>query len=310
MNQPLAAVFGGTGFLGRHVVRALATSGARVRIVARRPALPAWSTDEHALELAAADIRDETAVARAVQGADGVVNAVSLYVESGADTFEAIHVEAAARLARAARAAGVARLVQLSGIGVDPASDSRYVRARTRGEAAVREAFPGALIVRPSVIFGPGDTFVSALTGVSRLPVIPLFGRGATRLQPVHVDDVARAIARLVEGAGGGRDTFELGGAEVLSYREILVAVLRRLGRRRLLLPVPFAAWRVIAAMLQPLPNPPLTRDQVILMEHDNVVGEGVGTFADLGLSPAAFVASLDALLESGSGVGPSRSAP
>jgi uncharacterized protein YbjT (DUF2867 family) len=285
-QQPVIAVFGGTGFLGRRIVRRLAASGARVRIVARRPTLPAWAGEAHTLDLLAADIRDEAAVTRAVQGADGVLNAVSLYVETRELGFDAVHVEAAALLATAAQAADVPRFAQVSGLGVDLQSPSPYVRARSRGEEAVSAAFPGAVMLRPSVIFGEGDAFLSALEGVTRLPVIPLFGRGDTRLQPVLVDDVAEAAARVLAGQGGEATVFELGGAEDLSYREIVAGLLRLRGRRRLLLPVPFAAWRAIAAVMKILPNPPLTFDQVVLMAQDNVVGGEQAGFKELGITP------------------------
>ena len=286
VQQPLIAVFGGTGFLGRRIVRRLAAKGARVRIVSRRPTLPAWAGEGDMLDLLAADIRDEAAVIRAVQGTDGVVNAVSLYVETRELSFEAVHVEAAALLATAAQAAGVRHFVQISGLGVDEQSPSPYVRARTRGEVAVREAFPGAVMLRPSVIFGHGDAFLSALEGVTRLPVIPLFGHGGTRLQPVLAEDVAKAAVRVLAGQAGEATVFELGGAEVLSYREIVEGVLRVRRRRRLLLPVPFAAWYAIAYVMKILPSPPLTYDQVVLMEQDNVVGGNQAGFGELGISP------------------------
>lgn len=285
-DQPLFAVFGGTGFLGRRIVRRLAEAGHRVRIVSRRPVLPDWAGKRHHLDLVAADIRDEAATAHAVQGADALVNAVSLYVESSRETFADIHVEAAAQLAGLARDAGVKRLVQISGLGVDSRSPSAYVRARTRGEAAVRASFPAAVMLRPSVIFGPDDAFLSALAGVTKLPVIPLFGRGVTRLQPVLVDDVAEAAARVMEAVGGHAQVLELGGGQVCTYRAVVEAMLARRGRRRLLMPVPFAAWRLIAATLSLLPNPPLTRDQLVLMATDNVAtGEHPG-FGALGIAP------------------------
>jgi uncharacterized protein YbjT (DUF2867 family) len=286
--RPHITVFGGTGFLGGAIVRALAEAGTRVRIAARHPARPAWADDRHAIELATADVRDPASVARALEGASAAVNAVSLYVESGDLTFEAIHVQGAAHIARAARQAGLERLVLVSGLGSDLASPSPYVRARARGETATLEAFPDAVIVRPSVLFGPGDAFLSILAGISRLPVIPLFGRGDTRLQPVHVDDVAQGIARLLTGAGGNQRLFEFGGAKVYRYREIVKHVLAQQHRRRPLLPVPFWLWRALAGGLKVLPSPPLTRDQVILMQHDNVVGNGNGTFAALGVTPRA----------------------
>jgi uncharacterized protein YbjT (DUF2867 family) len=286
MARTVTTIFGGSGFLGSALARALASAGKPVRIASRHPRRPAWAQADQALEPVAADVRDEASVARAVAGAGAVVNAVSLYVESRGVSFDEIHVQGAARVARAARAAGVERLVLISGIGADPASPSRYVRARAGGEQAVRAAFPGAVIVRPSVLFGPDDAFVSALAGITRLPVVPLFGRGDTRLQPVLVDDVARGVARLLEGGGGAQWLFEFGGAQVCSYREAVELVLRVLGRRRLLLPVPFPAWRALAAMLQVLPSPPLTRDQVLMMMQDNVVGERVGTLASLGVRP------------------------
>lgn len=288
MGQAPITVFGGTGFLGRAVVRRLAAAGTPVRVAARHPAAPAPPEGGGAGEPTMADVRDEGAVARAVAGAAGVVNAVGLYLERGGATFDAVHVEGAARVARLAREAGVERLVHVSGIGADPRSRSRYVAARGRGEARVREQYPGAVILRPSVLFGPGDAFLRTLASVTRLPAVPLFGDGGTRLQPVHVDDVAAAVARALEEPGTAGRTYELGGARVHSYRAIVAAVLAHHRRRRPLLPVPFAAWRLLAALASVLPAPPLTRDQVALMEVDSVVGTDAGTFADLGIEPRA----------------------
>ncbi|NGX16055.1 complex I NDUFA9 subunit family protein [Wenzhouxiangella sp. XN24] len=288
MSQGIISVFGGTGFLGDNIARALVTSGYPVRIVARHPARPGWARENHEIELEKADIRDEAGVERAVAGAAAVVNAVSLYVESGGrDTFEAMHVQGARQLARAARDGGASRFVLVSGIGSDKQSPSHYIRARAQGEEVVREAFPGATIVRPSVIFGRGDAFLSALVRVTRAPVVPLFGHGETRLQPVWVRDVARAVAAIIRGRGGDEEVFELGGT-IYRYRKVVEMVLEALGRRRLLLPVPFALWRGGATLLQPLPNPPLTRDQALMMQWDNVVNGTRGTFQDLGLAPSS----------------------
>lgn len=295
MNEPIGEVlvFGGTGFLGRHLVRELVESGYPVRLAARQPRRPDWAEPQDPITLWPADIRDETAVAEALDGASAVINAVSGYVERRGASFETIHVEGASRLARLARAAGITRLVQLSGIGARLDSPSAYVRARARGEAAVLEHLPKAIILRPSVLFGPGDAFLHGLARLTRLPAIPLFGRGDTRLQPVHVTDVARAGVQLAAGPAPRRRLFELGGPDVLSYREILERLQAQLGRERPLLPLPFWAWHALAGLLSPLPHPPLTRDQVWLMAEDNRVGEGVGTFADLGISPRTLRDSL-----------------
>lgn len=289
MDGPTTTIFGGTGFVGNRIARALVASGGRVRIAARHPRRPDWATGAHTVELITADIRNETSVTRAVFGADAVVNAVSCFVESRRHgTFESIHVQGAARLARAAKAAHVRRFVLVSGMGVDPTSPSPYVRARMRGEELTRAAFPGALVARPSVIFGPGDAFLGALARTSRLPIVPLFGQGDTRLQPVHVDDVALGVLRMLSGAGGKRKVFELGGAGTYSYREIVEQVLATLDRERRLVPVPFSVWRLLAMLLKVLPNPPLTADQVMLMQRDNVASQSFGTFADLGVKQRA----------------------
>lgn len=293
MTDGPTVVFGGTGFLGATLVRELVEAGRPVRLVARHPVAPDWAEASDPLELVAADIRHDDEVAAALEGAGTVVNAVSLYVQTRRLSFEAIHVEGAGRLARQASQAGITRLIQISGIGADSASPSAYVRARARGEAAVLETLPKAIIVRPSVLFGPHDAFLGVLARLTRLPAIPLFGRGETRLQPVHVVDVARALAHLAIGPSPRRRLFELGGSDVLRYREILELVMAQLHRDRPLVPVPFRVWRALALMVSPLPSPPLTRDQVILMEHDNRVGEGVGTFADLGLEPRSLRESL-----------------
>ena len=296
MDRPLTTVFGGTGFLGSRIVRQLATLGSRVRIVARRPQRPGWVTDPETVELISADIRDEQSVARAVAGADSVVNAVSLYVPSRRHgSFEDIHVHGAARVGRAARVAKVQRLVLISGLGVDANSSSAYVRARMRGEDITRKVFPGAVAVRPSVLFGPDDAFLSSLMGIARLPVIPLFGRGDARLQPVLVDDVAQAVALLARGEGENRRVFTLGGAEVYSYREVVELVLESLGRTRPLVPVPFPIWLALATLLKVLPSPPLTVDQVLLMQEDNIVTGNFGRFEHLGIEPASLAGFLQA---------------
>jgi len=287
MTSSLATVFGGTGFLGRRVVRELAEAGTPVRIAARHPERPVWATGQHRIELAEADVMQPDSVAAALRGAAAAFNAVSLYVEKrGGPNFTDIHVDGAATVARLARAEGVARLAHVSGLGVDPGSASPYVRARWHGEQAVRKAFAEAVMLRPSVLFGPGDSLVSTLEGITRLPVIPLFGRGSVRLQPVLADDVAAAAARLLDPGAEAAPTYELGGAETCSYRELVERVLAVHERRRLLLPVPFAAWRLLAMLMKPLPSPPLTFDQVVLMEHDNVApGEHPG-FAEIGIEP------------------------
>ena len=241
-----------------------------------------------------ADLRDPHSVRAALEGADAAVNAVSLYVESRDATYQAIHVEGAGRLARAAAEAGLHRLVHISGIGADARSTSAYIRARGEGEDAVRAGFPGATILRPSVMFGPDDAFLTTLSRlVQRLPIVPIFGDGSTRLQPVHVEDVAAAVAILLTASDPPAPTYELGGPEVLSYRALLERVMRHLGRRRPLLPVPFPLWDALAAACRLLPSPPLTEGQVALMRQDNVADPGLPGFGALGIDPAPIEAEL-----------------
>lgn len=288
----MAAVFGGTGFLGRRLVRQLVDSGWRVRVVARRPAVPE-GVDPGQVAAVTADIRVPASLEAALDGADAAVNAVSLYVQAGDLTFRAIHAEGAERLARLAADAGVARLVHVSGIGADPAARSAYVAARGEGERRVRSAFPAATVLRPSVLFGPNDAFVAALDRVTRLPLVPLFGSGGTRLQPVFVADVAAAAGCALESPATAGRAFELGGGEVVTYRQAVMAVMAHRGRWRPLLPVPFTVWRALAAAMAVLPSPPLTRDQLALLAEDNVADPEAPGFGELGLAPAAFRAKL-----------------
>lgn len=292
MAGQLVTVFGGTGFLGRAIVRQLAEAGKRVRVAARHP--DAAGSDDK-IEPFRADLRNPDDVASAVEGATAVLNAVSLYAEGGGVTFQDIHVDAAGLLASRAADAGVKRLVHVSGLAVTEHSPSSYVRSRALGEKRVLEAFPKATILRPSVIFGPNDAFLSTLRSVTRAPVVPLFGAGDTRLQPVHVDDVAAAAVKVAKSDGPAGRVYELGGPDVLTYREIVEMVMDHLGRHRWLVPMPFGAWHALAGTTAMLPSPPLTRDQVMLMETDNVVGETESTFADLGIEPVSLQASLGA---------------
>lgn len=279
-------VFGGTGFLGRSVVHLLSQRNYPVRVAVRNPRPDLFGQLANRVEQVHADLGAAQSVVAAIKNANGVVNAVGLYQETSGVTFDAVHVEGARRLAEIADAAG-ARLVHISGIGVDADSPSRYVRARAIGEQRVRAASAAAVILRPSVLFGPDDSFLRTLCGlVGGLPIIPLFGDGKTKLQPVYVEDVACAIANLFERDANGAGLYELGGPRVYRYRELLTLIATRLERRRLFLPVPFAFWRILATLASALPNPPITTDQLALMRHDNTVDPDLPGFKDLGIEP------------------------
>jgi NADH dehydrogenase len=283
-------VFGGTGFLGRRLVRRLVSNGTAVRVAVRHPdqarrALPAADLD--GVTVFAADVRDRSSIAGAVSGADAVVNAVSAYVETRDVTFTAVHEQGAETLAREAASAGLARLVLVSGIGADPESSSAYIRSRGRGERGVQEAFPGATIIRPSAMFGHGDALFGTLAHLARLlPVLPLIGGGHTKLQPVFVDDVAEAIARLLADPGTAGRTYELGGPKVYTMRELVMVALRIMGRRRFLLSVPFAMAEVQARLFELMSNPPLTTGQVDLLKADNVASGNLPGLREFGIEP------------------------
>jgi NADH dehydrogenase len=285
------SVFGGTGFLGRRLVQRLAAEGTTVRVAVRhadraRSALRAAGLDR--VTVFGADVRDQAAVAAAVAGVDAVVDAVSAYVETAGVTFEAVHEQGAKTVAREAAAAGVARFVLVSGIGADPESGSAYIRARGRGERAVQQAFPGATIVRPSAMFGPGDALFGTLAHLARLsPVLPLIG-GHTRLQPVYVEDAAEAIARILADPGTTGRTYELAGPMVYTLREVFMIALRSIGKRRLLVPVPLAVAEFLARLFELLPNAPLTSGQVDLLKADNVATATLPGLRELNILPKA----------------------
>jgi NADH dehydrogenase len=281
-------VFGGTGFLGRRIVRHLLDHGFRVRIASRHPERvgSAFRPDAGS-ETATVDVCDETSVPAALFGACGAVNAVSLYVERGGVTFDAVHVEAAARVARLARASGVERLIHVSGIGADPASSSPYIASRGKGEIAVRDSFPGAILIRPAVMFGPDDAFLTTIARLLRiLPVYPMFGRGETKLQPVYVEDVAEGIAQVLSGAGESAASYEFAGARVYTYKELVLTVADRIGARPRLVPLPFALWQILALAAELLPGSPLTLNQVALMQHDNVPSVDSPGLSSLDITP------------------------
>lgn len=288
MAQSQVTVFGGSGFLGRRIVGRLAAGGAAVRVAVRNAeSVPEGGAGQ--VVAVHADVRDEDSVMRAVEGSGAVVNAVGLYVERGEATFDAVHVRGARHVARQSARAGIERLVHISGIGADADSESPYVRARAAGEAAVKDAFPGATILRPSVMFGPEDAFFNTLAALARLaPALPLFGGGLTRLQPVYVGDVAEAAAQVLARPEARGRTYELGGPRVYTYKALMQLLLEEIGRKRILVPVPYVVGEVLAVFAGILPSPPLTRDQITLMKTDNVVGGQVLALADLGIEPTA----------------------
>jgi NADH dehydrogenase len=291
-GRKVATVFGGSGFIGRYVVKRLAERGHVVRVAVRDP--------EAALFLkpmgvpgqivpVGVSVTDDAGVAAVVSGAEVVVNLVGILHETRTATFKAIQGEAPGRIGRAAAAAGARAVVHLSAIGADPASPSAYARSKAEGEEAVRAAFPGATILRPSIVFGPEDGFFNRFAALAQfLPALPLYGGGETRFQPVHVGDVADAVMAALDRPEAAGRTYELGGPRVYRFRELLAYILEVTGRRRLLLPLPWSVGRLQARLFELLPNPPLTRDQLLLLQRDNVVAPGALTLAELGIRPKA----------------------
>jgi uncharacterized protein YbjT (DUF2867 family) len=294
-TETLVTVFGGSGFAGRHVVRALARRGYRIRVAVRRPDLaghlqPLGRVGQiHAVQ---ANIRYPDSMIPAMRNADVVINLVGILFERGRQRFDAVHTEGAEAVARAAAAMG-ARLIHGSAIGADENSPSHYARSKANGERGVLAIMPSAVITRPSIMFGPEDDFFNRFAALARLsPFLPLIGGGHTRFQPVFVGDVAAAIADAVDGKAKPGTVYELGGPDVLSFRELMTYVLTTIGRRRLLVPIPFALAKLQAAVLQFLPKPPLTPDQVEMLKFDNVVSPAAdhegGTLGALGIEPTA----------------------
>jgi NADH dehydrogenase len=260
-----------------------------VRIASRHPAQgrALFGADDPRLQPVAGDIRSSQSVANAVAGARGAVNAVSLYTERGQATFHAVHVEGAQRLAVEARRLGLEQLVHVSGIGADAQSRSPYIRSRGQGELAVRATYSGAILVRPAVMFGADDAFLSVILKLlRRLPAYPIFGRGMTKLQPAHADDVAEAIARIVQRPERDPITFECGGPHVYTYRDLVRSVEREAGLEPKLLPVPFAVWSALARAAAFLPSPLITRNQIELMQIDTVASPELPGLRDLGIAP------------------------
>jgi NADH dehydrogenase len=296
IGQKTVTLFGGTGFVGRYVAQMLAQRGWRIIVASRHPdrALPLKTAGAVGQVVPVfADIRDDGSVAAAVAGADAVVNLVGILFERGKQRFDSIHGEAAGRVARAAAAAGATRFVQVSAIGASADSPSSYARTKAAGEAAVRAAFPGASILRPSVVFGPEDGFFNLFANLARTaPFLPLFGGGTTKFQPVYVQDVAAAVVSCLEQDGTAGQTYELGGPRVYSFRELMELTLKQTGRKKRLVSLSWGMAAFEAKLFSLLPKPPLTPDQVLQLKIDNVVAPGARTLADLGIqaTPAELI--------------------
>lgn len=292
--RKVATVFGGSGFIGRYLAQRLANRDFVVRIAVRDPAGARFlQTQGRVGQIVplAASVTDEGAAARAIAGANLVVNLVGILHERRAGDFQRIQAEGAGRIARLAAAAGAERLVHVSAIGADPASASAYGRSKGEGEQAVRAAFPGAVILRPSIVFGPEDGFFNRFAQLARmLPFMPVIA-GGTRFQPVHVGDVADAIVAAAEREDAPGRTFELGGPRVASFRELLRYILEVTGSRKPLVDIPPGIAALQARVGEFLPNPPLTRDQLLMLGRDNVVAEGAAGLAELGIAPKAMEA-------------------
>lgn len=295
LRDEIITVFGGSGFLGRHIVRALAKAGYRVRVASRRPHL---AQDLRVMgvvgqvQLVQANIRVASSVERAVEGASGVINLVGVLAESGRQNFSSLHAAGAKAVAEAAAGAGIERFIQVSAIGADADSPSRYAQSKAAGEAAVKAAIPTATILRPSIVFGTDDGFFNMFGSMARFaPALPLFGGGKTRFQPVFAGDVAEAALKSIESDEARGETYELGGPGVYTFKELMAFILEETDRPRFLVPLPFAIGTVMATLFElaailPFVQPLLTRDQLIQLQRDNVVADDAKGLDALGVSP------------------------
>jgi len=302
--QNLVTVFGGSGFVGAQVVRQLAKAGWRIRVAVRNPNLAhamRLHGDVGQIDIVQANVRNEASLRRALQGAAACVNLVAVMNETGRQGFQAVHVMGAHNVAAAARAEGVNRLVQVSALGADPQSESKYARTKAEGEAAVREIYPDAVVIRPSIVFGAGDRFFNRFAAMAQTsPALPLIGGGLTRFQPVFVGDVALAIARAVALPEAAGQTYELGGPGVFSFKALMQLMLAEINKRRILLPLPWPVAGVVGGLGDLagfVVAPPITSDQVILLKADNVTSGAYPGLADLGIAATTLEAVLPTYL-------------
>lgn len=302
--QNLVTVFGGSGFVGNQAVRQLARAGWRVRVAVRNPNLGYRMRllgDVGQIDVVQANVRDEASVRRALEGATASVNLVAVLYETGRQKFQALHVDGARAVAQAAQDLGVTRVVQMSALGAAPDAPSAYARTKAEGEAVVRQIRPDAVILRPSIVFGPEDRFFNKFAQMASFsPALPLIGGGETRFQPVFVGDVGKAIARVVTDSDAAGQTYELGGAAEFSFRQLMELMLAETGQRRLLLPVPFpvaGALGGLGQMVAGIIPPPVTSDQVESLRADNVVSGQYPGLPELGLTPTTLEAVLPTYL-------------
>jgi uncharacterized protein YbjT (DUF2867 family) len=309
--QNLVTVFGGSGFIGAQAVRQLAKADWRIRVAVRNPA-KAYAMRLHGdvgqIDIVQANVRNEPSLRRALSGATAAVNLVAVARETGRQGFQALHVMGAHNVAQAARDEGVTRLVHMSALGADPKSQSRYARTKAEGEAAAREVYPDAVILRPSVVFGPEDNFFNRFASMAQIsPVLPLIGGGHTRFQPVFVGDVGKAIARVVTVPEAAGRTYELGGPAAFTFRQLMELMLAEIGKRRFLAPIPWPVASLIGKICDAansvagfagasLPIP-ITADQVILLKSDNAASGAYPGLAELGITPTTLEAVLPSYL-------------
>jgi uncharacterized protein YbjT (DUF2867 family) len=302
--QNLVTVFGGSGFVGTQAVRYLAKAGWRVRVAVRNPSLAYRMRllgDVGQIDVVQANVRDLPSLRRALQGATASLNLVGVLYETGRQGFQAVQVMGARNVAEAAKAEGVTRVVQMSALGADAQSPSKYARTKAEGELAVRGIYPDAVVVRPSIVFGQNDSFFNKFASMAQMsPVLPLIGGGLTRFQPVFVGDLGQALARVVATSSAAGQTFEFGGPAALTFRELMEMMLKQTGQRRLLLPIPWPAAAVLGSLgdlTRIVMPPPITSDQVQLLRTDNVVSGACPGLTELGITPTTLEAVLPTYL-------------